>query len=113
MLVLAAILFTKIFTMTATSAWFLNINAQLNRPELTPEFEREAMGYAYKVYLTADSCWLVADWANGARTAFRLAYSPNDTLKLDDVSEKDGNITFRISPLIGEYEAVVRLPVGR
>jgi hypothetical protein len=97
--------------MTATSAWFLNIHAQLNRPELTPEFEWEVMGYAYKVYLTADSCWLVAHWADGARTAFRLAYSPNDTLKLNDVSERDGNITFRIASLIGEYEAVVRLPL--
>lgn len=96
--------------MNAVSPWLLTINAKLNAPGLQPLFEQEAAGYAFKVYLTGDSCWLVAAWPKGSRMAFRLAYSPNDQLEIKKVLEKDDTITFRIASLIGEYEAVVRLP---
>jgi hypothetical protein len=95
--------------MNATSPWLLNINAKLNSPDLSAVFERQAADYAFKVYLVDDSCWIVAFWSGG-RTAFRLAYSPNDPIELKKVLEKDGIVTFHIGSLIGDYEAVVRLP---
>jgi hypothetical protein len=95
--------------MNAISPWLFNINAKLNRPELTAVFERQVADYAFKVYLVDDSCWMVAFWSGG-RTAFRLAYSPNDPIELKKVSEKDGIVSFHIVSLIGDYEAVVRLP---
>src|ERR1700709_1073749 len=97
--------------MDAVSPWLLTINAQLNDPDLPPVFEREALGYAFKVLPAGDSCWLVASWPKGSRIAFRLAYSPNDQLELKTVMEKDDHITFRIKSLMGLYEAVVQLPV--
>jgi hypothetical protein len=96
--------------MKATSAWFSNVNAKLNRPELAPVFEQQVAGDTFKVYVIDDSCWLVVSWSKGSRTAFRLAYSPNDDLTIKDVKEKDGTISFHIASAIGDYEAVVQLP---
>jgi hypothetical protein len=96
--------------MNAVSPWILSINTKLNDPGLRPVFEQEAAGYSFKVYLIGDSCWLVASWPKGSRMAFRLAYSPNDELEIKKVLEKDNGITFRIASLMGEYEAIVRLP---
>jgi hypothetical protein len=96
--------------MNAVSPWLLSINTKLNDPGLQPVFEQEAAGYSFKVYLTGDSCWLVASWPKGSRMAFRLAYSPNDELELKKILEDDDIISFRIASLMGEYEAIVRLP---
>ncbi|NOW96431.1 hypothetical protein [Mucilaginibacter sp. SG564] len=98
--------------MNATSAWLLTVNSKLNSPDLTVVYEQQAAEYSFKVYLIDDSCWMVVVWPKGSRIAFRLAYSPNDQLELRRVLEKDQNITFRIASLMGEYEAVVRLPAG-
>lgn len=98
--------------MNATSAWLLTVNKKLNSPDLTPVYQQDKAGYSFKVFLIGDSCWLVASWPKRSRIAFRLAYSPNDKLDLKKLVEKDENITFRITSLMGEYEAVVRLPAG-
>jgi hypothetical protein len=96
--------------MNAISAWLLTVNKKLNSPELTAVYQQDAAGYSFKVFLIDDSCWLVASWPKGSRIAFRLAYSPSDKLQLKKCIEKDGNISFRIASLMGEYKAVVRLP---
>lgn len=98
--------------MNATSAWLLSINAKLNSPGLAAVYERQAGGYSFKVFLTDDSCWLVASWPKGSRIAFRLAYSPNDRLELKTAVEEDGKITFSVASLMGDYKIVVNLPSG-
>jgi hypothetical protein len=98
--------------MNATSAWLLTVNKKLNSPDLIPVYQQNAVGYSFKVYLIDDSCWVVAAWPKGSRIAFRMVYSPNDPLELKQVVEKEQNITFRISSLIGDYESVLQLPAG-
>jgi hypothetical protein len=96
--------------MNAVSPWLLSINAKLNDPGLQPVFGKEALGYSFSVFLAGDSCWLVTAWPRGSRIAFRLAYSPNDTLELKKVSHNDQKVTFQIASLMGDYESVVQLP---
>jgi hypothetical protein len=96
--------------MNALSPWLLNINAKLNDPNLQPVFKQGVNGYLFSVFLTGDSCWLVAAWPKGSRIAFRMAYSPNDTLELRKTIINDDHITFQIASLMGEYDAVVQLP---
>src|ERR1700748_2649084 len=98
--------------MNATSAWLLNSNAKLNRPGLTPDHEQQAGAYTFKVFLTGDSCWLVASWPKGSRIAFRLAYSPDDRLEIKKIKQTDGKVTIRIASMLGDYEAVVGLVAG-
>jgi hypothetical protein len=85
--------------MTSTSAWFLNIKTKLNSNDLIAVFEQQAVGYSFKVQILDDSCWLVASWAENNRTAFRLAYSPNDPIVVKNALEKDGMRLLFASPL--------------
>jgi hypothetical protein len=96
--------------MTATSAWFLNIKSKLKSADLTAVFEQQAAGYAFKVHVIDDSCWLVVSWSKSSRTGFRLVYSPNDPINVKEVLEKNGHVSFLISSLMGEYESILQLP---
>ncbi|QEC74741.1 hypothetical protein [Mucilaginibacter ginsenosidivorax] len=96
--------------MNATSAWLLTANARLNDPELIAVYEQQVKAYFLKVYLTGDSCWLVASWPKGSRIAFRLAYSPNDELQLKKVTEQNDQVIFKISCRLGDYQATLNLP---
>src|ERR1700748_3060220 len=96
--------------MNATSAWLLAANAKLNNPELVPDFDGQASGYAFKIFFIDDSCWLVAAWPRGSRIAFRLAYAPNDHLTLKSLAEDAGTITLQIGSLMGGYEVKLTLP---
>ena len=96
--------------MNATSAWLLSVNAKLNDAQLQPVFEQVVMDYAFNVYFTDESGWLVVSWPKGNRLAFRLAYSPNDRLQVSPIFVEDGVATFRINSVMGHYESVLKLP---
>ena len=95
--------------MNAFSPWLLNTNAALNKAGLEPLYEAAANGYGFKIYMLQDSCWLVVNWPAGSRLAFRLAYSPNDALKIK-ARKRDDGVTLAISSLLGHYDVVVQLP---
>src|SRR6201996_4625361 len=98
--------------MNATSAWLLTVNAKLNSLDLTAVFEQEKAGYSFKVYIIEDSAWLVACWPKGQKIAFRLAYSPGDSLELQKTVKTDGKVIFHMTSLLGEYNVAVSLPPG-
>lgn len=97
-------------SMNATSAWLLTAKSMLNANEPNAAFERQAVGYSFKVVLTGDACWLIVSWSNGCRIAFRMAYSPDSQLDLQKIDEQDLQIVFHFSCLIGYYETVLELP---
>src|ERR1700743_95889 len=95
--------------MNATSPWLLAVNSKLNAPGLTPIYETEYKAYALKVYLLEDSAWLVLQWPKGSRIAFRLAYSPGDVMDFRKITEKNNQVIFSFSCLLGEYTTVLQL----
>ena len=96
--------------MNAISAWLLSANIKLNSPDLTAVYEQQTGGYLYKVFPTGDSCWLAVSWPSGSRIAFRMAYSPDDQLELKKIEEQDGQVSFLLGSLLGDYESVLSLP---
>jgi hypothetical protein len=91
------------------SPWLLNTNAALYRAR-DPLYDFTAAGYLFQIFSLADSCWLIMNWPSGSRTAFRLAYSPNDRLKVR-IKKEESKIRLDISSLIGKYEVIFVLPV--
>jgi hypothetical protein len=96
--------------MKAASPWLLNVNVKLNNPDLKPIWNGKLINYALKTYLIGDSLWLVVTWPKGSRLAFRMAYSPNDELDIQNISQEGTTIKFKIASLLGQYEAVIQLP---
>jgi len=96
--------------MKTLSPWLLNANAALNRNDLEIIIERAACGYDFKIVLLEDTLWLIVTWPDGCRIALRLAYSPNDTLKIVRRSQNDAAIRLYINSLIGHYKVEIQLP---
>ncbi|HEY4325084.1 MAG TPA: hypothetical protein VGN20_13895 [Mucilaginibacter sp.] len=94
--------------MNAYSPWLLTVNAKLNSSGLKAIYERKIAEYHVTVYLIDDSLWLVTGWPKGSRLAFRLAYSPNDRLAIQEIKEEDQQAKFRITSLLGEYESTIQ-----
>lgn len=91
------------------SPWLLNINAALHRAR-EPLYDFTAAGYLFQIFSLTDSCWLIMNWPSCNRTAFRLAYSPNDRMKVR-IRKDESKIRLNISSLIGKYEVIFVLPV--
>eukprot|EP01037_Dinobryon_pediforme_P007475 gene7475-7539_t len=87
--------------MNATSAWYLNVTAKLNDPNLGHIYEQKTGEFRCKAFLIDYSCWLVIPRPGNSRIAFRMSYSPNDRIALKKIS------------IMGEYEAVVTLPTEK
>ncbi|MBD1386701.1 hypothetical protein IDJ75_15565 [Mucilaginibacter rigui] len=92
------------------SPWLYNISKQLAAAELPVIYEYEYVGYFFRVHTLAETCWLVVTWTNKQQVAFRLAYSPEDLLAIEEPKEQDGKLTFLIGSGIGDYEVTCVLP---
>jgi len=92
------------------SPWVLNTNAALHKPGFTPLYTAVAANYSFAIFDLEDSCWLVVTWPGGSRTAFRLAYSPNDRLQISVSEKSDPEIHLNIGALIGKYRVIIQLP---
>ncbi|MGN6396827.1 MAG: hypothetical protein ACTHMI_14750 [Mucilaginibacter sp.] len=96
--------------MKAISSWLLNSNAVLNRDNRQPLQKMQAGGYSFEIIHTNDSLWTVVAWPKGSRVAFRLAYSPDDTLDVKKTTERQGLITMSVASRMGDYEIAIKLP---
>lgn len=97
--------------MNAISPWLLNVNAILSSPALSSFYASEHLGYSFQLVNIGDSCWIVVAWPKGSRVAFRLAYSPNDSLAVKKMITKHGRVILQITSLIGDYKVIIDLPV--
>jgi hypothetical protein len=59
--------------------------------------------------VTSTSALLTCPIVAGSSSPFRLAYSPNDKLKID-LQEKGGQVLLHIDCLIGKYKVVIQMP---
>jgi len=90
--------------MNATSPWAVAACDLLANQDLPVVYVKSIQDYQFKIFNTGDSCWLVAQWPQGCRMAFRIAFSPNADLELTGLTETSANITLDIKSVIGKYE---------
>ena len=95
--------------MNAISPWQLNNNAVLHEADISPLYTAAVNGFTFAVTGYTDSCWLVAGWPGGRRTAFRLAYSPDDKLVIKLKKEKN-EVQLNIDCLLGKYRVAISMP---
>jgi hypothetical protein len=95
--------------MNAFSPWLLNTSAALHEANHKPLFSAHATGIDFEIFDLGDSCWLIARRPNGGRTAFRLAYSPNDGLNIS-ITENKNEIKLNMKTLSGTYNVTLGLP---
>ncbi|GAB3934703.1 hypothetical protein [Mucilaginibacter myungsuensis] len=92
------------------SPWAAAAAKLLNDPVRQPFKVLDAEGYTFNFHLSVSACWLTVIWPNRCRIAFRLAYSPDDELDIGNVSDKNGQLTFTITSILGKFDVKVILP---
>ncbi|SDF74723.1 hypothetical protein SAMN05216464_1286 [Mucilaginibacter pineti] len=94
--------------MNASSPWTINTQ-YLFEKELPVAYERSFQDLNFKCYLAKDSAWLVTQFQNNERLAFRAAYSPNDILQ-GEISAMGDQLSWNIRCVLGEYQVKIGFP---
>lgn len=72
-------------------------------------FELETQNFKFAVQLTADSVWILTEMPGGARMAFRAAFSPGATLKIQKKSKHADGIELALSTVAGKYHTRISI----
>jgi len=96
--------------MNGISPWVVTVKERFVDSSLLPVYRRVHLDYSFEVYQTGDSIWTVATWPKGNRVAFRLAYSPNDNLRVKRIVEENTSISFSADAIIGKYKIRIDFP---
>ncbi len=91
--------------MKPVSAWTTHVNTEIDTARFL--FGKKWGSYRFGTYLSANSLWLVAEWANGTRIAFRCAFSALHTLKEVKSEEVDGTYNIHLETELGKF--VIRI----
>jgi hypothetical protein len=66
--------------------------------------------YTFNIYCIDDSFWILAEWPNGGKIAFRAAYSPGGEFEIKNKSEKDNQLQFQLNSTIGTTSVTIEFP---
>ncbi len=75
-----------------------------------PIFEFMLHAYTLKLFNTGDSLWLVANWPEGGRIAFRLAFGMNSNFEKVNVNKAIDEVLLTASTRLGYYRIIISLP---
>jgi hypothetical protein len=74
--------------MEPISAWTATSQSRLQEGEFINEVKLQ--DYTLKIIVSEFCLWIVAEWPEGGKVAFRAAYAVNDRLKVENVNEENG-----------------------
>jgi hypothetical protein len=74
--------------MEPISAWTATSQSRLQEGELINEIKLQ--DYTLKIIVSEFCLWIVAEWPEGGKVAFRAAYAVNDRLQVENVNEENG-----------------------
>jgi hypothetical protein len=74
--------------MEPISAWTATSQSRLQEGELINEIKLQ--DYTLKIIVSEFCLWIVAEWPEGGKVAFRAAYAVNDRLQVENVKEENG-----------------------
>lgn len=72
----------------------------------------ERIIHSYKLYIhnTGESLWIVVQWPNKARVAFRAAFALNSNFEVKEISERTDGATITMGTSLGSYEVKIDFP---
>ena len=94
--------------MNTISPWTATVHADLTNSEML--FEKEVSGFVFTLCQTGDSAWIIAQWPNGGKMAFRAAFGLNSNFEIDNLHEIGNAVVLQLSTKIGKYEIRLEFP---
>ena len=73
-------------------------------------FEKQFLGYSMFLYNTGDSVWIVIQYPNNTKMAFRAAFALNSKFTVSDIKENNEAVIIELSTGLGNYIVEINLP---
>ncbi|MBS1525378.1 MAG: hypothetical protein JST19_07005 [Bacteroidetes bacterium] len=96
--------------MSAISPWAAAAGYTFADADMTCLYTAEIKGFSFKIFNTADSLWIMAEWDSGGRIVFRPAYAPGVELVVKHQRKSDNGIKFLLNSVIGEFNVTITWP---
>lgn len=94
--------------MNPISTWAAVAQAELNQKE--PLKELQHLNYRFRIINTVDSIWMVAEYPKKEKIAFRLMFTGNDTLSIEQIEERENGISISVATVSATYRTVITFP---
>jgi hypothetical protein len=94
--------------MNPISTWVNVAHSELKQK--TPLTELKHLDYEFKIIDTLDSVWLVATFPKKEQIAFRLLFTGNDPLSIDQVQEQDNGLHINVKTASAIYRTILTFP---
>lgn len=88
--------------------WTATVQADIVNAELL--LETALSQYQLQIYNAGDSLWLVAQWPEAGRIAFRLAFGMNSNFHKVEVTKKEDQVLIEASTRLGRYTVRLSFP---
>jgi len=98
--------------MNAITPWAAAASDVLSDKDLPCYYTNENNKFNFKVHCTNDSLWMLVDFPANGQIAFRMAYSPDNEIKIEGTTETETGVNVKLSSVIGDYVVKVDLPRG-
>jgi len=94
--------------MNSISSWTATVQTDVAQSEKI--LERTVSNFLFSVCISGDSAWIIVNWPQGGRMAFRAAFALNSHFKLDNLVEEEDVVLLQLSTEIGKYELQLQFP---
>ena len=88
--------------------WSASVQEKINNCSIV--VGKQHLNFAFNVYNTGDSLWVVAEWPAGSKVAFRTAFTPNDDLSVLDITENGNDLLFNLGSAAGKFTVNLQFP---
>jgi hypothetical protein len=95
---------------TGISVWAATAASELADVTTQPLHTCTVQDFTFEVVNLDDGIWVVANWKNGGKIAYRAAYAPDGLHSVSLKKDRQGNIAIHAGSAIGAYTVTLAFP---
>jgi hypothetical protein len=94
--------------MHTISPWAATVHADLENNSAI--WEKDFQNYIFQVYNTGDSVWIVVNWPNKGKMAFRAAFGMNSSFEVTNLLDDGQELIISLETRLGQYNITISFP---
>lgn len=94
--------------MHTISPWAATVQADLENS--TVIWEKEFQNYIFQAFNSGDSIWIVVNWPDNGKMAFRAAFGLNSCFEVTNLFDDGQMLVLNLETRLGKYETTISFP---